>query len=345
MGDQKFLPFYERIANRCGGDMAGRIVVSALLGLAFLVPHYVGNWLVGNNVNDWSWFLGVLITTAMLCLYYATHALETMFPEMNTRLGPNGADVYMPPLKKKLSDGKFVVAGIFFGSLNCGVGYLFGLPYLECPGVVTILIGYFLAGFVCGMAVWGIYGVFAPIKAYSVKARPSFDFTSPDHCGGTGFLGDALIVFSSVTLIAGVMISIYILKTHWRRDHTWWGMLIEGIWIIFPYVGSLVVLIAPAVPINNELREYKLGQEVNLREHLIGIRGRLENEPDYNKRKDLREDHEFQQNRRRDLHAMRTWPFSIGANLKYLSVVATNLVAHVSAGAAKWFAAMAAITH
>ena len=95
-------------------------------------------------------------------------------------------------------------------------------------------------------------------------------------------------------------------------------------------------MIAPAVPINKELREYKLKEEVNLKERLIGIRRRLENEPDYNKRKDLREDHEFQQNRRRDLHAMRTWPFSLGANLKYLSVFVTNLVAHVSAGAAKW---------
>jgi hypothetical protein len=340
--DQKFLPFYERIANRCGGDIAGRIVVSALLGSAFLVPHYVGNWLVGKKVNDWSWFLGVLITTAMLCLYYATHALETMFPEMNTRLGPNGADVYMSPLKKTLSDAKFIVAGIFFGSLNCGIGYLFGLPYLKYPGFVTILIGYFLAGFVCGMAVWGIYGVFAPIKAYSINARPSFDFSSPDRCGGTGFLGDALIVFSSVTLIAGVMISIYILKTDWGRDHTWWGMLMEGIWIIFPYVGSLIVLIAPAVPINQELREYKLEQEVNLKEHLIEIRRRLESESAYDVRKDLREDHEFQQNRRKDLHAMRTWPFGLGANLKYLSVVATNLVAH-SASAAHWFAA--AIKH
>jgi len=340
MADQKFLPFYERIANRCGGDITGRIVVSTLLGSAFLVPHYVGSWLFSKNVNDWSWFLGVLITTAMLCLYYATHTLEAMFPEMDTRLGPKGEDVYMPPLKKKLSDAKFIVAGIFFGSLNCVVGYLFGLPYSEYPGVVTILIGYFLAGFVCGMAVWGIYGIFAPIKAYSLNARPSFDFTSPDHCGGTGFLGNALIVFGSVTLIAGVMISIYVLKTHWRKNHTWWVMLIEGIWIIFPYMCSLVALIVPAVPINKQLREYKIDEEIIIKKRLTQIRQALGNQGGSPAdRKDLREDYEFQQNRRKDLHGMRTWPFGLGADLKYLSVVVTNLVVHVSAGAAKWFAA------
>ncbi len=335
MDDQAFLPFYERVANRlCRGYIAGRIVVSALLGLAFLLPHYLGNWFCAKDVNDWSWFLGVLISTAMLCLYYATHTLKTMFPEMNTRLGSEGKKVYMPPLKRELSDANFIVAGICFGLLNCGVGCLFGLPYLEPPGVVTILIGYFLAGFVCGMAVWGIYGVSAPIKAYSLKAKPSFDFTSPDHCGGTGFLGDALIVFSSVTLIVGVMISIYILRTHWGRDKVWWVMLIKSIWVIFPYVCSFVALIALAVPINNELREYKIEQEVELKKRLIGIRKRLENELASNERKDLREDYEFQQNRRKDLHTMRTWPFGLGANLKYLSIFATSLFTHISAGAA-----------
>src|SRR6266404_919941 len=98
MDDQKFFPFYERIANRlCHGYVAGRIVVSVVLGLAFLVPHYGGNWLWGKEVNDWSWLLGVLITTTMLCLYYATHTLKTMFSEMNTRLGSEGEKVYMPP--------------------------------------------------------------------------------------------------------------------------------------------------------------------------------------------------------------------------------------------------------
>jgi hypothetical protein len=340
MSDQKFLPFYERIANRCGGEIVGRVVVSTLLGLAFLVPHYLGSWLVGKNVNDWSWFLGVLITTAMLCLYYATHTLETLFTEMNTRLGPKREDVYMPPIKEKLSDAKFIIAGIFFGSLNCGVGYLLGLPYLECPGVVTILIGYFLAGFVCGMAVLGIYGVFAPIKAYSVNARPSFDFTSPDHCGGTGFLGNALIVFGSVTLIVGVMISVYILKTHWKRTHTWWVILIEGIWIIFPYICSLLALIAPAVPVNKQLRAYKIEEEIIIKKRLTQIQKALENQGGTPAdRKDLREDYEFQQNRRKDLHGMRTWPFALGAGLKYLSVVVVNLIAHVSAGAAKWLSA------
>src|SRR5207247_1249361 len=120
----------------------------------------------------------------------------------------------------------------------------------------------------------------------------------------------------------------------------WWVMLIKSIWVIFPYVCSFVALIALAVPINKELREYKIEQELELKKRLIGIRERLENEPASNERKDLRENYEFQQNRRKDLYAMRTWPFSLGANLKYLSIVATSLFTHVSAGAAKWLSSL-----
>src|SRR5438128_12424520 len=106
MDDQKFLPFYERIANRIPGYILGRVVVSGLLGFAFLTAHYLN---IGSQVfDDWSWFLAVLISTATLCLYYATHTLRTMFPEMDIRLRPDGNEVYMRPLTDKLSNSKFI---------------------------------------------------------------------------------------------------------------------------------------------------------------------------------------------------------------------------------------------
>ncbi len=187
MDDLKFLPFYERLIIRFPGYLIGKVLVSTLLGLAFLVGHYVS---IGNKVfEDWSWFLSALITTAMLCLYYATHTLRTLLPEMDMRLRPDGNEVYMTTLKRILSDRHFVLAGLFFGLLNCGVGYSFGLPYSKGLAVVTILSGYFFAGFVCGMAVFGIYGISVSIGAFSRKAKHSFDFTSPDRCGGNTVSG------------------------------------------------------------------------------------------------------------------------------------------------------------
>ena len=62
----------------------------------------------------------------------------------------------MTPLTRILSDRNLVLAGLFFGLLNCGFGYAFGLPYSKALAVATILSGYFLAGSVCGLAVFGI---------------------------------------------------------------------------------------------------------------------------------------------------------------------------------------------
>lgn len=235
----------------------------------------------------------------------------------------------MSPLKRILSDRHFVLAGFFFGSLNCWFGQFFGIPfYYERFASVIFLGGYFLAGFVCGMAVWGIYGVSVAISAFSQKAKQSFDYTSPDRCGGTVFLGEALVVFGLVTLIVGVMISVYILKAPWSGDSTGWHRALKYVWIVFPYVMSLTALIAPAVSINNELRQYKIEQEDMLKNHLTKIRKGIEDKKLNAAERDvLRKEYEYQLNNREVLHGMRTWPYGMDANLKYLAGVVPSIFA------------------
>lgn len=331
MDAEKFFPFYERIACRIPGYIFRRVLVSAILGLVFLAVHClsIGNQAFGIGRSDWSWFLGILISTAMLCLYYATHTLRAMFPKMNARLNAGGKKFCMQVVMGVLSDYNFVRIGLIFGLLNCAFGFSFGLPYSHGLAIWTILFGYFLAGFVCGMAVWGIYGVFVAIRAFSREARDFFDFTSPDHCGGTLFLGEALIKFGSVTFIVGVMISVYILKTHWTRETTLWITSLQGFWIVFPYLASLFAYIGPAVPISEQLKDYKIEQERILQERLHKIQQDLEDEAaDSAKRKDLREDYEFRQNKRKQLHSMWTWPFDFGAHLRYVIVLGANSLLH-----------------
>ena len=85
------------------------------------------------------------------------------------------------------------------------------------------------------MGVLGIYGVFVAISEFSHILKPSLDFTSPDNCGGTLFIGAALVVFGSVTMIAGVMISIYILKTNCLRTIAGASSHRSIFGIVFPY--------------------------------------------------------------------------------------------------------------
>ncbi len=329
MEDIKFFPFYERIAIQLPGNIAGKVLVSVLPSLVFLAVRYVS--IKEENFEDWSWILAVLISTAMIFLYCATHTLRVVLTEMDLRLHPDGEGIYWTTLKRVLSDRNFVLAALFFGLLNYVVGHMFAPEEWNWFEEVTILSGCSLAGFVCGMAAFAIFGICLSIRAFAREAERTFDFTSPDHCGGTAFLGRALVLFSSFTLIGGVMISVYILLTPWKGRENDLVKLLMCIWIAFPYVMSLVVLIVPAVPINKALSEYKVELEVLLQERVTNIRKRLEGEKlDAAQRSELRADYEFQQNIREHLQKMRTWPYGLSANIKYLIVFLANLAASVA---------------
>src|SRR5437773_5351057 len=78
--------FYERVTEGLSVPATGKVAISLFLGLLFFLLHYGS---VGATIfRDFSWFLSILIATAMLTLYYATHTLMTLMPEIH-RLGAN----------------------------------------------------------------------------------------------------------------------------------------------------------------------------------------------------------------------------------------------------------------
>jgi len=338
--ESAFHPFYERLVAWVPGYVIGPLVLSIGLGLIFLGAHYAAG--DAKIFRDWSWLLALLITSAMLALYYATYTLRVLLPQMSLRLalrrGGNDEDVsasdsiFMRPLNTTLSDRNFLYAAVFFGLLNCLMGYLFGLPSAGAAEKATLMFGFFLAGFVCGMGAWGIYGVTVMVAAFANKAGPSLDYNAPDHCGGVHFIGEGLVAFASVTLIVGVMISVYIHQFAWTHDELWWVVALQWAWIVFPYVLSLVVLVGPAVPLNEALRRYKVEAEAEQMRKSDAIQRQLDAEPlDSGKRKDLRDEFTHEQNIRQNLYAMGTWPHGLSANLKYFGIFAGNVVASISA--------------
>lgn len=317
-----FSPFYERLARYAPVRVLGKVTVSALLGLVVSVVHYA--IIKDQMFDDWSWFLGLLIGTAMLCLYYATYTLNHLIPRLQLHMDKSIAEVFTKPLKSILSDRNFCIAGFVFGVLNSGLGFLFGPPYSknEQGALVSILAGYFLAGFVCGMAVFGIFGVVRASRDAFAGDKRKFDYAEPDHCGGTKFMGDAFMVFGGVTLIVGVMISVYILQTKWEHNDETWVRFIQAFWIVFPYGASLYVLLGPAGALHRSLNRYKIRQEIVIQDRLLSIRDDLDDEHlTADARKALQQDYEFNMSARQNLHRMRTWPFGIGANLRYLGVL------------------------
>lgn len=308
-------PFFVRMIPKGIPPFLGKVVVSALVGIFFLVFHLptIPSALEGGA--DRSWILGLLLVVASLSGYYAAHTLWNLFDEMTFRL--NGAHAFLARVEGILRDRNFLIVGVMFGVLNCFFGWVvFGLPESSLSGFarVTILGGYWLAGFVCGMAVWGIYGVLVVVSdfARALESPPAtalgLDYGSPDRCGGMLFVGEAVIVFASVTLITGIMISIYILAEHWYNpaDFLQWFKMF---WIAWPYVATTVVVVGPMAELHAVLLRYKREQDKVLQNQLAEALDEIaEAGMDDARRKIWRAKFDHLTELRSCLFKMRTWP-------------------------------------
>ena len=158
---QVFHPFYERLPDKFPIPFVVKLIISILLGFAFMGPHF---WAAGDEIlNDWSWLLCVIIVMAMAGLYYTTHCFHAMFAQLNLRLKTTDTrqidEAYFNQIRRYLSDRMFILTGLFFAASNCWVGYILDAHYEDLWATFTIYLGFIISGFVCGMAVCGIRGV------------------------------------------------------------------------------------------------------------------------------------------------------------------------------------------
>ena len=321
-------PFYEWIPDRFPIPFIIKLLLSILLGFLFLVPRY---WIVREDIlNDWSWLLCLLITTAMICLYYATHTFRAMFPQMNLQLQTQDPTVidnaYFSKVKYYLSDKMFIWTGLAFAVLNCVVGRGLGVGNEISLATATTYLGLFNAGFVCGMAVCGIIGVVITLTAY-LDHEPKVDYTNPDGCGGFLYFGEALITFAGVTLVVGFLISLYILKALWVPGYVQSDLplALMWLWIAFPFGLSLLILLAPASSANQALLNHKIEKEVELALRFDKARDVLRQAgTDAERREELRHEIEYYGELRGQLHRMRAWPFNTQANIKFVILFVSN---------------------
>ena len=338
--EPQFLPFYETwadwIGKRLGVSVVGKLIVSLIPGLVFVVIHFLctrGDLPEAPiaRFHAWSWMIGVMIICCLLSLYFATHAFKGLFPQIDVWQTPDKRRLYLDRLNRTLSDRNFVLAGTFFGALNMLMGYWFGVQYTAIASQVSIYLGFFLVGFVCGMAAWGICGVLVTISIIVRQGPLDLDFTAPDRCGGTKFLGEAFVKFSTVTLIMGVMISIYIMFAGWSNQHSQLVQVAMGLWIGWPYLLSAAVLAVPAVDVSQELKDYKLEQERFLREGLEQLRVQLDVDTiATGERQSIEADIDRFSKQRDLLYAMRTWPFSSADSFKYGVVLLGSVAASLT---------------
>jgi hypothetical protein len=323
--EDAFHPFYEWLPDRFPIPFIVKMLVAIAAGFLFLASRWLA---VGDAiVTDGSWLLGAIITTALICLYYATHTFRAMLQPLNLRL-PEGAAKF-PARLEYLSDRDFLRGGLFFALLNCGVGWLLDASDGDGWEVATLYLGFFLAGFACGMPVAGIRGVVITLIRY-LDCGPKVDYTNPDGCGGFLFLGQALIKFSGVTLLVGVLISIFILKFGWSDQTDTFvdvARAVMWMWIALPFLLSLTILLAPASRANQLLMNHKIQTEVELALELNRAREDLEQVGDNDRREGLRSEIERLGKLRAQLHQMRSWPLNPQAHISFGILFVTNALA------------------
>ena len=327
-----FTPFYERLAGRT--PIVGKLLFASGVGTAFILIRVLVDG--QRAIADWSPLLGVLITAALLALYVATYTFRVLLADVASRAGVTASDDLVARAQTALADRRLVAAGLAFAVLNCLVALTLGIPAGSLLSRTTLVAGYALAGFVCGVAAYciiGVYLVLQHLPAHLARER-ALDYTSPDGCGGTSFIGEALVVFAVVTMLVGVLISIYIANAPWQigaESRAAWVDLVVRFWIAFPYIMSFAALVLPALSVRDALREYKRQVDAALRAQMRMLEQRLDDMTDA-----LKQREELLRARRLELHRMRLWPFDVKSYVTYGAVLMPHLGVSAKT-AATWF--------
>jgi hypothetical protein len=314
---QAFHPFYMRLSDLAPRSAALLCAQGFVLGAAFFGIHYA---IVRDSAfYDFSWLLASMISCVFLLLSYATITLRGLFPEMDKRIRTGSPQVYLDPLNRWLSDRNFILAGIAFGALNDWMGYRFGICD-DGRNQWTTFGGFFVVGFIAGMAAYSIVGVSDTLRRFITQGKPPLDYRSPDGCGGLAFLGTALMKFGIVTFVMGVLISVYIVFGPWTNGDHRLVQFLMWFWIGFPYAMSLVAFLAPGLAAHGALHTYKAAREEQIQQTIDELEKRIV-EQGSSVGKELQEKYEYAVKLRAEIYAMRTWPYEISSIRAYIMTI------------------------
>ena len=326
----EFEPFYDGIALHLERLLyvphpLSKVLVSAGLGFIVFVLQRLS---LGHQIyKNSGWMLALLISTAVLFQYYATAILRRALTEIKARLNKGNAACLIRCVNEVLSDGRFAKAGLFFGALNTFMGIVFGLPsyYRGFWPAATSYSGFFIAGFVCGIPVWGIYGVWRVFEAFAKDQTLKVSYTAHDDRGGMEFVGAALVRFAAVTLTEGVLIAWYVLHMQWLRERNPYVNVVYIFWVAWPFILSTFVLIAPCIALHQRLKRAKREEDDRLQEKIGEVESKIDDAAP-EQMEALLKRHEYYKERRDALDKTRTWPYGYSSSIKYGGIVIVNVL-------------------
>ncbi|AUB80130.1 hypothetical protein [Candidatus Thiodictyon syntrophicum] len=267
---RNIVPFYEHWLAR---SRLPPLVFSVLLGLIFLLIHsFLAFQYQINIFRDFSYLLAIMMMLCMFLIFRATDKLKEFVVDLIDLSGLGEreyADIFVLKLSE-IAGYKLLFFGVCVGLLNVLMGIAFGIWYRHPVMIISLCLQFFMIGLLCGMALRGLLVVIKLVWSLQHDRRIDINYMHPDDCGGTLIVGKVLFVFSMHTLIMGLFIAFYIYVTPWEYRATSriaaWFM---NIWMLTPFVASLMVFVLPVLRLHQLLDHYKR------REHRI-IRLKME---------------------------------------------------------------------
>ncbi len=316
-------PFFIRVIDSYQGYF---LWFPVLLGLSFLIPFLT--WIGIDHVDYPVIILTSIIIVAFLALFIAILTFNNIIPKIDTVCCYNFKVTTL--IKKNLSDKRFALFGFFFSGLNSLIGYVLGIPEVNEYSQWVYLWGYMLAGFICGLAICGVHGlIIILIKVLNQKFQ--LDYTHPDKRGGTGFLGNSIMIFSGVTISVGVLIASYILTEEWNANKMIVGEfnlndIILWFWVFWPFFVGSMLLLVPSLKINALLIAYKTENNRALSHELLILREDILSSKEAENLEIKKSMYSFKEELRATLNSMNTWPFSLHSYFSFSSVFFANIL-------------------
>lgn len=330
-----FDPFYERLARHLPDILIPKVSIPLAMALAYLTLHLL---VVGGGEKAlYPAQLALIIFVIPLLVYLATATFDDLAGQMDNRVSTGHAPAYRATLARLLSDRRFLLAAVLFGVACVASALALGLNLDTLGQMFVVAAGYFLAGSLSGMALWGIIGIVRTIRFYVREDRPRYDVTAPDGRGGMLFLGRGITTIGILTLIGGTLIASYLLlaegQAHGSEGHTpeGWETILLWSWVGLPFAFSALVLLAPTFEIHRDLHAYMVREDRRIEDTLVRLETELQEAVgDLGQLQALRLSRDDTRERRKMLYAMSSWPFSVDTYLKYALLVAVNGLATLS---------------
>ena len=274
--EENFIPFYEKLINRLKVPF---YLGGMLFCLPFLAFHIgLGMLFKVDTLRDWSWILSLLMGYTFILLVWNTQHLRKLTLNLfhfNESELERFHTTIIRQLEGILSNKRLLGYGLLFGAINTSFGVIYGIWYANSFLVASIMLQFFVEGFICGMAVCGIVGVVKLISTFSGQTEIAINYRDPDKCGGMSKIGNTLLIFSITSLSVGVLISLYIYLSPWtHRTQPIVKYSIYG-WMAFPHFAAISVLLLPMLKLHHMLEKFKTLYDRLISRQCRGIRNEL----------------------------------------------------------------------